>query len=136
MAHFKSNKEQAQFGLAVGTSLITVAARILPAPPIKYRDARANITLVIPRFGSRNMANIKFHTGSNLGPWTYIWFRSNRGREYFGEAELRTTVMNFKNFLNRSGINASNFITAPPPPVINLINSQEGANDVAIKNIF
>jgi eukaryotic translation initiation factor 2C len=82
------------------------------------------------------MANIKFHTGSNLGPWTYIWFRSDRGREYFSEPELRTTVMNFRDFLNRSGINAGNFIPTPPPPVINLVDGQEVVNDAAIKNIF
>ena len=82
------------------------------------------------------MANIKFHTGSNLGPWTYIWFRSNRSRDNFGEADLRHTVMNFQAFLNRSGINATNFITQSQPPVLNLVDGQENQNDAEIKTIF
>jgi eukaryotic translation initiation factor 2C len=82
------------------------------------------------------MANIKFHTGSNLGPWTYVWFRSNKGREYFSELGHRTTVMNFKDSLNRPGTNSGNFIPTPPPPVINLVDGEEVVNDAAIKNIF
>jgi eukaryotic translation initiation factor 2C len=82
------------------------------------------------------MANIKFHTGSNLGAWTYIWFKSDRTRDYFNDADLRHTVMNFKQFLVNSGINSGGFIQQPPPPMINLRDGDEGGNDVAIKDIF
>ena len=44
--------------------------------------------------------------------------------------------MNFRDFLNRAGINAGGFIQAPPPPTINLVDGQEGANDSEIKRIF
>ncbi|TVY78441.1 Protein argonaute 1B [Lachnellula suecica] len=131
----QDNAMTARFGLKVGASLITVAARVLNPPPIKYRDARSKETSVVPRFGSWNMANIKFHTGSNLGPWTCIVFRSSRGRD-FGVDDVRGTVMAFKDFLIRSGINASNFIPTPPPPEIYLADGQEGQNDAKIKSII
>jgi len=116
---------------------MSVVARVLPAPAIKYRDALAKETSVVPRFGSWNMANIKFHTGSNLGPWTYIWFRSSRStRDNFGGADIRQTVMNFREFLNRSGINANGFMGNIPPPQIDLVDGQEGGNDSLIKDIF
>ena len=82
------------------------------------------------------MANIRFHTGSNLGPWTYIWFKSDRTRDYFSDADLRRAVMNLKQFLVNSGINSGGFIQQPPPPTINLLDGDEGSNDRAIKDIF
>lgn len=131
-----SNPILASFGLAVGDSLITVAARVLPAPPIKYKNLQNKETSLMPRGGSWNMANVRFHTASNIGPWTYIWFKSTRGRDYFGDEDLRRTVMNFKAFLNKAGINADGFIQAPPPAVIDLVDGQEGANDAKITGIF
>jgi hypothetical protein len=83
------------------------------------------------------MANIKFHTGSNLGPWTYVWFTSTRQTyDRFGEADVRHTVMNFKQFLAKSGINSGGLISKPPPPRIDLTDGEEGRNDAAIKDIF
>ena len=83
------------------------------------------------------MANVKFHTGGNLGPWTYIWFRSDRQtRDYFGDADIRNTVMRFKQFLATSGVNSGGFIQDPPPPTINLHDGDEGRNEATIKDIF
>jgi eukaryotic translation initiation factor 2C len=81
------------------------------------------------------MANVKFHTGSNLGPWTYIVFRSTRGRDY-GVQDVASTVDKFQAFLTQSGINASHRIRDPAPPEILLHDGQEGVNDTAIKSIF
>jgi eukaryotic translation initiation factor 2C len=89
----------------------------------------------MPRFGSWNMANIRFHTGSRLGPWTYIWVRSNRSRDYFNENDIYNTVMRFKAFLTNSGINANDFIEKTPPK-IQLTDGEERANDTEIKRIF
>ena len=130
-----SDKHKVRFDLAVGNSLVTVAARVLNAPNVKYRNAQAKETSVIPRFGSWNMANIKFHTGSNLGPWTYIVFRSNRGFS-FGVREVAPMVQNFQRFLHNSGINSAGLINDPPPPEIQLYDGQEGQNHEAVKNIF
>ncbi len=81
------------------------------------------------------MANIRFHTGSNIGPWTYIWIRSNRSKDYFSADELHSTVMGFRTFLNNSGINASSFINNPPL-TLNLTDGEESANDKEIKRVF
>ena len=81
------------------------------------------------------MANIKFQTGSNLGPWTYLYFRSNRSRDRFGEGDVRDTVVRFKDFLMRSGVDAGGLIV-PPPPTVDLVDGQEGLNDQKIKDIF
>ncbi|KAF4626624.1 hypothetical protein G7Y89_g11532 [Cudoniella acicularis] len=129
------NNSEARFGLVVGQSLITVGARVLAAPAIKYKNAQSKDTSVMPRFGSWNMANIKFHTGSNIGKWTAIVFRSNRGRDY-GAEDVRGTLQNFQRFLNQSGINANGFITQPPPPELYLQDGQEQSNDNQIKDIF
>jgi eukaryotic translation initiation factor 2C len=82
------------------------------------------------------MADIKFHTGSNIGTWTYIWFKSTRTRDYYQAADVHQTVMNFQSFLIRSGVNASGFIREQQPPIIELQDGQEGANDEKIKAIF
>jgi len=89
---------------------------------------------VNPRGGSWNMADIKFHTGGNIGKWTYILFTSTRSANPNPE-EVHRTVGNFTAFLNRSGINASGFIAVPPPPVIHLTDNESG-NDNQIKGIF
>lgn len=123
-----------QFGMQVGTSLLTVEARVLQAPQIGYRDLRSKEMTLAPRFGSWNMANIKFHTGSNLGVWTYIWFRSDRSRDYFGEADVQSTVQKFAQFMSQSGINTGGLI--PDGPMVTLVDGLEGKNDSEIKNIF
>jgi eukaryotic translation initiation factor 2C len=92
-------------------------------------------TSTLVRGGSWNMANVKFHTGSNMGPWTFIVFRSNRGYD-FGVNDVFQTVQKFQAFLNSSGINASGLIKEPSPPEIQLHDGQEAANDAEIKSIF
>lgn len=130
------NPTLTRFGLAIGDALLTVAARVLPAPAIKYKNQQSKETTVNPRGGSWNMANVKFHVGTNIGNWTYIWFRSNRSREYFSADDLRRTVMNFQKFLQQSGVNASNFIPQPPPATIDLQDGQDAANESKINGIF
>lgn len=103
---------------------------------IKYKNMQSKDTTLTPRFGSWNMADIKFQTGSNIGDWTYIWFTSTRSRDRFGAEDIGHTVVNFQAYLNRSGINANGLIQKPPPPIVELQDGQEGANDAQIKDIF
>jgi eukaryotic translation initiation factor 2C len=81
------------------------------------------------------MANIKFQTGSDLSPWTFIHFRSNRSRDQIQSANLQNTVTRFRDFLMRSGINAGGLIT-PPPEAVDLVDGQEGTNDQNIEAKF
>ncbi|TVY49146.1 Protein argonaute 1B [Lachnellula occidentalis] len=129
------NAMTAQFGLTIGNSLITVAARVLAPPAIKYKDARQKETSVVPRFGSWNMANIKFHTGSNLGKWTSIVFTSTRRGASFGVRDVMPTISRFGEFLTRSGINASGMIPATPPE-IPLVDGEDVANNEKISGIM
>lgn len=80
------------------------------------------------------MIKVQFHTGGNLGRWTYIHFRSNRGRDY--SKEIPGHVQNFKAFLIKSGINANGLVTIPAPPTINLMDGQEVRNHEQISYIF
>lgn len=123
----------AQFGLQVSDSLITVEARVLQSPPIGYKNAQNKETTIMPRFGSWNMADIKFHTGSNLGVWTYIYFRSSRIRNADPGAVF-DTVNRFGKFLTRAGIDAGGLIS--DGPMIDLEDGAEAANDEKIKVIF
>jgi len=123
------------FGLQVGASLITVAARVLPPPAIKYKSLQNKETALTPRFGSWNMADIKFHTGSNLRSWTYILFQSSRGNNT-DPGYVNHTVRSFAAFLNKAGVNASGFITSVPPPTVLLRDGDELTNDKVIKDIF
>lgn len=79
------------------------------------------------------MLDIRFHVGSNLGPWTYIQF--NGGRQNPNPDYVRTTVDKFKNFLTKAGINANGFLQKPPPPIISLSNN-EASNDDMVTDIF
>ncbi|KAF8866718.1 QDE2 protein [Acephala macrosclerotiorum] len=131
-----ANSMASQLGLVVSQTFITVAGRVLAPPAITYRDLRSKEMNVVPRFGSWNMANIKFHTPAHIGEWTYIWFTSTRSRDRFGPDELRATMMRFQAQMNVAGMNASKFITERPPPVIQLVDGDESGNDAKIRDIF
>jgi eukaryotic translation initiation factor 2C len=81
------------------------------------------------------MAKIKFHKGSDLGPWTYIYFRSNRSGDQFQPADLQKTVTGFRNFLMGSGVDAGGLFTPPPQPV-DLVDGQEDTNYQKIEKEF
>jgi eukaryotic translation initiation factor 2C len=123
-------------GVQIGRSLITVAARVLPPPALKYKDSRNKDMLVTPRFGSWNMANTRFHTAGNLGKWTYILFKSSRYGGSNNDGYVKETVKKFQEFLIRAGINAGGFIQTPEPPVINLTDGNESGNHAIIDSIF
>ncbi|TVY86725.1 Protein argonaute 1B, partial [Lachnellula willkommii] len=131
----QANAMTARFGLTIGTSLITVAARVLAPPAIKYKDARQKETSLVPRFGSWNMANIKFHTGSNLGKWASIVFTSTRRGPTFGVNHVMPTISHFGEFLTRSGINATGMIRATPPE-IGLVDGDDVGNNEKIGAII
>lgn len=129
------NPTLGQFGVQIGSSLLTVNARLLQPPRINYKDQRSNKpSQVNPRFGSWNLAEVKFSTGSNIGVWTYIYFASDRRGFYPGENDIRGVVVEFGQFMTRTGVDASKLIV--PGPTVNLRDGFEKENDDAIKNIF
>ncbi|CAL3969368.1 unnamed protein product [Diplocarpon coronariae] len=124
------------FGLQVGSSLVTVAARVLPPPQIKYKSHQGHDTVVNPRNGSWNMADVKFQTHGNIGAWTYITIRSSRRGLQYDDRHIHQTVMNFQRFMSRAGINAAGFIASPAPPMLHLTDGQEVENERAIADLF
>lgn len=81
------------------------------------------------------MADVKFHTGSNLGRWTAIVFRSTRRGPDFGVNAVMPTILSFRDFLNKAGIVATGLINATPPE-ISLQDGDEAGNDLLIKSII
>ncbi|CAG8976256.1 hypothetical protein HYALB_00009431 [Hymenoscyphus albidus] len=129
----------ARFDLAVSQSLITINARILPSPGIKYKTPQNKEKTLDVRGGSWNMANIKFHTGSNLGVWTCLIFQMETFRGSLMGATRRRiepTIKKFQSFLNVSGINAAGLIPGPPPPEIILREGDEVGNNGKIEAAF
>jgi hypothetical protein len=84
------------------------------------------------------MSDIKFHTGSNLGSWTYLWIQTNRynHRETFDAGYLKQTLQKFVSFLMKSGITAGPPVQSPPPPVMLISDGDNAGNDKKIKVLF
>ena len=104
-------------GIQVERGLITVAARILPPPALKYKDLKNKDMMVTPKFGSWNMANTRFHTASDIGSWTYLLLNST-GQGLPTQIMFIENVMKFKDFLNRAGMNADGFIKPLLPQLL------------------
>lgn len=118
------------FEMSVSKSLMTVVARILNPPAVKYSGAGS----LTPRNGSWNMINVKFHTGTSLGPWTCIMFPV-QGRRDIDVSNMRSHVQAFQAQLSAAGINANEFM-APDPATAELINGDREKNDQRIKAVF
>ncbi|KAJ5295954.1 hypothetical protein PENANT_c001G04239 [Penicillium antarcticum] len=63
-------------GIKVIPDMVTVPARILNTPMLKYGTQKTT-----PRFGSWNLANTKFCSGATIPTWACIWLR--KGRDSF-----------------------------------------------------
>lgn len=126
----KDNSTLSQFGLDVGKSLISVSARILPPPSVRYGGSGS----LTPRNGSWNMINVKFHTGVKLGPWTCIMFPT-QGRRDIDVQGMRSHVQAFQSQLGAAGVNAMDLL-APDPPTCELVNGDREGNDRRIKQVF
>ncbi|RDW94415.1 QDE2 protein [Coleophoma crateriformis] len=130
-----------RFGVSVSAGLVTVPARQLPAPGVRYKNLAGKDFIVEPRDGSWNMRDIKFHTGSSIDPWTYLHIRSNRSghRDIFDDQDLLSyTVKEFVKFLNRSGIKAAPPIRGPSGyfPALTMVDGDDYANDRQVRHLF
>lgn len=118
---------QGPFGVTVRPEMITVPARVLSGPVVKYRaNGTANT-----KFGSWNMVDIKFTTGANIGAWSYIWLHLQHENPPSGP---RLPVVDvFHRALGTNGI------TAPPPiqPGLTCVLTNDSAtNDANISAAF
>ncbi|KAL5724067.1 Protein argonaute mel1 [Ranunculus cassubicifolius] len=71
---YKNDIFAQEFGITVNPSLATIpAARVLPAPMLKYHDSGKE-TRIQPRFGSWNMMSTKMVDGGTVEHWTCVNF--------------------------------------------------------------
>jgi len=89
-------------GISVTPKMITVPARILVSPQVKYR---ANATKE-SQSGSWNLVNIKFTTGARIPAWSYLWLPmpDKDGNPFPNGPEA--TVRKFQEVLVNNGVTA------------------------------
>ncbi|KAG9379766.1 Stem cell self-renewal protein Piwi [Pyrenophora tritici-repentis] len=91
------------FGLQVGPGLIKVPGRILNGPKVIYKGNKT----ADPRFGSWNMINIKFNTGSTLAKWSYVMISLPYARDSFDSNGLMRVMQEFHQGLIKIGLTAN-----------------------------
>ncbi|KAI4102713.1 MAG: hypothetical protein LQ345_007359, partial [Seirophora villosa] len=100
----QTNVNLSRFGVSVTPRMITVPGRVLNVPRVKYKEDNAHV-----KYGSWNMANIKFNTGGTLHSWTYLMISMGNLKDAFDKDSLSSTVAQFHQALKGVGI------AAPPP---------------------
>lgn len=123
---------QIQYGINIGTKMLTVPARVLAPPRLQYKGLDSRPKPVDARFGSWNMDKIRFHTGGDMGKWTCITLRGQFND--FGNEGPRPTVMAFAAALKGYGISGQ-FMTEPTPPTFQMRGNPE-ADTAEITNIL
>ncbi|RKF71355.1 Protein argonaute 5 [Golovinomyces cichoracearum] len=124
------NPTLANFDLSVGKSLISVAARVLMPPAVRYGGTGS----LVPRNGSWNMINVKFHTGVKLGPWTCVMFPT-QGRSEIDVANMRSHVTALQTQLAAAGVSAPELL-APSPATCEINPMDRDGNDRRIRALF
>ncbi|KAH0536301.1 hypothetical protein FGG08_006816 [Glutinoglossum americanum] len=97
-----ANQSLGPFGVSVRPRMITVPARVLAGPPVKYW---ANVSKHSPN-GSWNLVKIKFTAGARIGNWTYLWLPM-KGKDlspFHPNEGPQQTVMEFHKVLLDNGV--------------------------------
>jgi eukaryotic translation initiation factor 2C len=89
-------QRQSAAGLSFDKCLITVPARVLQSPKIKYLGKEIDV-----RDGGWNMATYKLSKGATINSWG--WVRFVAGYDNDG-ARVESTIRNFVRFMNDMGI--------------------------------
>lgn len=95
-----------KFGVSVSKGLLSVNARVLDTPSIKYGGGGAALK---PRDGSWNMRDVKVHKGSTIRKWT--WIELTNGRP---ESRLDEAMGQFRRFSGNMGVNLGEPAQLPP----------------------
>lgn len=119
---------QDQFGLAVGQELITVPARVLKEPQVRYLQKNANVTM-----GSWNMANVRFNKPGKLKRWSFLAIRNSKAgsKSDYDMNEIHTAVEGLTNMLRSSGVNGAEQVYSPGREL-----TLEDSNDHALNDKF
>jgi hypothetical protein len=122
------NATLASWGMKVDPQLLTVSARVLTAPEVKYSQNKS----AAARFGSWNMAGVQFSACPPLSNWTYLNVvdRSRHG-PCDDDATVKQLVAEFTMALRAVGISATDAL----PGMRIEVNPMDpgGAVDLAIQ---
>lgn len=99
---------QDQFGLAVGQNLITVPARRLKEPLVRYLQKTANVTM-----GSWNMANTRFNKPGELKRWSFLAIQNSKAKPEYGMEDMHTAVKGLTNMLRSCRLNGAEKFYSP-----------------------
>jgi eukaryotic translation initiation factor 2C len=108
-------------GLNVLPGLITVQARVLPPPQVRYSGGK----MINTANGSWNLDKIQFHKGSKIGKWMYVWIRTRRDKpessyDFNDATALLKTVEKFINVLRISGVSLTRENLLARRPIVDI----------------
>ncbi|KAI9763510.1 MAG: hypothetical protein M1840_000463 [Geoglossum simile] len=124
--HPPANASLGLLGVSVTPKMITVPARILSSPQVKYKANRTKES----QSGSWNLMSIKFTTGAKIPPWSYLWLpMPGKDGDPFPNGP-DATVRKFQDILLDNGV-------VSPLPLLpglrrELVSGNSSANDAII----
>ncbi|KAJ8058470.1 hypothetical protein OCU04_012658 [Sclerotinia nivalis] len=131
-----NNPLLSQFGVQVGNDLIIVQGRVLPPPTINYKNKQLRPMTTIPKDGSWNMRDTRFHTCGDLGPWTYMIVESTScASSRVDQQTVINTVDQFRRYLHNAGIGVQGYMNMPAPSLKH-IKGNEAFTFTAVKDAF
>lgn len=102
----QGNIQMLQYGVSIGTKMITVPGRVLAPPQVRYGKT---VPFMFPASWNqqdRDKRYIKFNAGTTIRSWGAILIAMRGSPTAFSSsAQLNETVFEFKNALNELGIN-------------------------------
>ena len=114
-----------RFGVRINASLITVPGRVLSAPELMYKAKK-----MYARFGSWNMADLKFNATMALRRWSYMLIiQGQSGNLWANPDHLHTDVLKLNEALRKVGI-------AADPPGRGRPVYIQNPEDAALENAF
>ncbi|KAK6591832.1 piwi domain-containing protein [Botrytis cinerea] len=122
-------------GKQVGNSLTIVEDRVLPLSAINYKNRQLRPIKTIPRDGSWNIRDTRFHTFGDLGLWTSMVIESDKRGARWVHGVAASTVEQFRIHLDGVGIGIKDYM-GRPAPVPKHLDDKEAATSAAIKNVF
>ncbi|KAJ0982367.1 hypothetical protein J5N97_010622 [Dioscorea zingiberensis] len=121
--NYNDDKYAKEFGIQVVNNLVSVDARVLPPPQLRYHDESGRDKVVNPEVGQWNMINKKMVNGGIVENWTCVNFSS------LGEDDIREFCDDLVHMCNKIGMKFA------VDPLINIRPDRSDRIDAALKNI-
>ncbi|CAN6308884.1 unnamed protein product [Urochloa humidicola] len=119
---YAEDKFAQEFGINVCSDLVTVPARVLPPPLLKYHDSGREKTCA-PSIGQWNMINKKMINGGTIDNWTCLNFSRMRPEE------VQRFCMDLTHMCNATGMNVN------PRPFIEVKSAAPNHIENALRDV-